>query len=297
LALPLTPLLATSVLDPFVHGLQLLLNGIYHFVPNYGWSLIILAAMVKAVFWPLNTMQFKSIQKTQALQPRIAALRERFKNDKERLNQETMALYKELGVNPLAGCFPMLLQTPILFSVYWLGIGDKQLFSDQHWLWIGSAVSSLVPHNILAANLAQPDYLLLALYMVSMYVSVRTTSPAADPAQAQQQKIMAFISPVMIGYFGFKYAWPSALILYWLFFNLFSIAQQVYLIRRHPPGSAATAIASGGAVAPRNVTGSATPALAGGAAAGGAAASGGNAAASASKGGSRAARRRRSSRR
>ncbi|HMD02173.1 MAG TPA: YidC/Oxa1 family membrane protein insertase, partial [Candidatus Baltobacteraceae bacterium] len=86
------PLLATSWLDPFVHGLQVVLSAIYGVVPNYGWSLIILAFLVKLVFWPLNTMQFKAMLKTQALAPKITALRERYKNDKERLNQETMAL-------------------------------------------------------------------------------------------------------------------------------------------------------------------------------------------------------------
>jgi YidC/Oxa1 family membrane protein insertase len=229
----LTPLLATSWLDPFVNALQGVLSAIHSAVPNYGWSLIILAALVKLVFWPLNTMQFKSMLKMQQLQPKIAVLRERFKNDKERLNTETMALYKESGANPAAGCLPMLLQAPILFSVYWLGISDKQLFSDQGWLWIGTKMAASVPHGILAASLAQPDYVLLALYIVSMYFSIRSTTPAIDPAQAQQQKIMAFISPVMIGYFGFKYAWPSALILYWLSFNIFTMAQQLYLIRRY----------------------------------------------------------------
>jgi YidC/Oxa1 family membrane protein insertase len=287
---PFVPLLATSPLDPIVAGLQHVLAAIYAVVHNYGWSLIILALLVKLAFWPLNTMQFKAMLKMQTLAPRINALKERFKNDKERLNQETMALYKESGANPFAGCLPMLLQMPILFSVYWLGISDKTLFADKGWLWIGTALAASVPHNILAANLAVPDYVLLALYVVSMYFSIRLTSPAIDPQQAQQQKIMAFISPVMIGYFGFKYAWPSALILYWLAFNVFTMGQQYYLINKYhrnpsavgPHPEAAPALAAGG-----NKNG-ATPA---------ATANGASAATASGKGGSRAARRRRSSRR
>ncbi len=289
----MTPLLATNwFLDPFVHGLGVVLTSIHAIVPNYGWSLIILAFLVKLVFWPLNTMQFKSMLKTQQLQPKMAALKERFKNDKERLNQETMALYKESGVNPAAGCLPMLVQMPILVSMYWLGISDKKLFSNEGWLWIGSPMAAKVPHNILATSLAAPDYVLLALYIVSMYFSVRSTTPAIDPQQAQQQKIMAFISPVMIGYFAFKYVFPSALVLYWLFLNIFTMAQQLYLINKyhrnpgsigpHPEGAMAAALAStpvNAAVASTN--GSSSAAQDG----------------AASKSGSRAARRRRSSRR
>ena len=267
-----------------------MLTAIHAVVPNYGWSLIILAFLVKLVFWPLNTMQFKSMLKTQQLQPKMAALKERYKGDKERLNQETMALYKESGVNPAAGCLPMLVQMPILVSMYWLGISDKKLFSSEGWLWIGSAMAAKVPHNILATSLAVPDYLLLALYIVSMYFSVRSTTPAIDPQQAQQQKIMAFISPVMIGYFAFKYVFPSALVLYWLFLNIFTMAQQFYLINKYHtnPGSvgphpeAAAALKSApvnGAVASSNGSSAATQD------------------GSSSKSGSRAARRRRSSRR
>jgi YidC/Oxa1 family membrane protein insertase len=142
----------------------------------------------------------------------------------------------------------------------------------------------------LAANLAVPDYVLLALYVVSMYFSIRLTSPAIDPQQAQQQKIMAFISPVMIGYFGFKYAWPSALILYWLSFNVFTMAQQYYLINKYHRNPSAVGPHPEG-----------TPALAAGQSASGAAlaatANGTSSPANTGKGGSRASRRRRSSRR
>jgi YidC/Oxa1 family membrane protein insertase len=235
----LAPLLATSILDPIVSVVHLVLTWLAHALHNYGWSLVAMAAIVKAVFWPLNTMQFKSMLKMQALQPQIKALQTRYKSDKEKLNQETMKLYKESGANPLAGCFPLLLQMPILFSLYWAIIQDKGLFAKQTWLWIGSPVSLSSPSHILARSLAQPDYILLGAYILSMYLSVRFTSPAMDPQQAQQQRIMAFISPAMIGYLSFKYAWPSALILYWLSFNVFQVAQQFYLIKRYHRNPAA----------------------------------------------------------
>lgn len=227
-----------------LHALLTALVGVFH---NYGWSLIALAALVKIVFWPLNTMQFKSMVKTQALAPQVKALQARYKNDREKLNEETMKLYKESGTNPFAGCLPLLVQMPILISLYWAIQSDKAIFAQSTWLWIGSAFSQASPaifyhksnHHILATSLAQPDYVLLVLYMISMYLSVRFTSPAMDPQQAQQQKIMAFISPAMIGWFAFNVDWPSALILYWLSFNLFTMAQQFFLINRYHRNPAA----------------------------------------------------------
>jgi YidC/Oxa1 family membrane protein insertase len=204
-----------------------------------------------------------------------------------------MSLYKESGANPFAGCLPLLLQMPILISMYWSVMTYKETFVSQKWLWIGSAAAASAPYHILGANLAAPDYILLALYTVSMYFSVRFTSPPSpDPAVAQQQRIMAFISPAMIGFFGFKYAWPSGLIIYWLSFNIFTMSQQIYLIRKyhrnptavgpHEPavaGSVLKAAAANGAPAIAS-TGSTSKAASNG-----------------SGGGSRAARRRRSSRR
>jgi len=228
-----------NVLQPIVNALHGVLGAIYGVVHNYGWTLIILALIVKGLFWPLNTMQYRSMLKTQQLQPRIKALQQKHKNDKEKLNAETMALYKETGANPLAGCLPLLLQMPILFSLYAAINGDRALFSSQKWLWIGSPIALSSPHHILAANLAMPDYALLVFYIISMYFSVRFTSPALDEQQAQQQRIMSFISPAMVGYMGFKFAWPSALIIYWLSFNVFTMAQQLYLMRRYPRTAAA----------------------------------------------------------
>jgi len=299
--LHLVPLLAFSVLEPIVTLLHGVLDGIFRVVHNYGWSLIILAAGVKAIFWPLNTMQYKSMLKTQQVAPQVKALQQRFKNDKERLNQETMALYKETGANPLASCLPLLLQLPILFSLYQAINSDRQMFASQSWLWIGSPLALASPRHILAANLAMPDYVLLVLYIVSMYFQVRFTSPALDESQAQQQKIMAFVSPAMVGYMGFRFAWPSALIIYWLSFNVFTMAQQFYLMRRYPRTALATSNAAGGDGAGSDGKGgSAKNATLPGKTATATAALTGDIAQNGAKppsGGSRAARRRRSSRR
>jgi YidC/Oxa1 family membrane protein insertase len=247
----LESLFATNfVLDPIVAMLENVLhflNGVTH---NFGWSLVLLALGVKLVFWPLNSFQFKSITKMQALQPKMKALQAKYKGDQQRLQQETMALYKETGVNPFASCLPLLLQMPILASVYYAINSNCSDFAQASWGWIGSAMAHAspalgvfttkcqgqvlhVPTHVLATSLLLPDYLLLALYVVSMYFSVRLSSPAMDEQQAQQQKIMALVSPVMIAFIG--RGWPSALILYWLTFNALTMAQQFYLMRRYAP--------------------------------------------------------------
>ncbi len=284
---PFAAWLAYNPIQPIVDLLHAVLTAIYGVVHNYGWSLILLASIVKLAFWPLNTMQFKAMLKTQQIAPKLKALQQRYKNDREKLNQETMALYKETGANPLAGCAPILLQMPILISLYWAVISDKAMFASQSWLWIGSPFAVNSPYHILAANLSTPDYILLACYVVSMYFSVRFTSPATDPQQAQQQKIMAFVSPAMVGFLGVKYAWPSALIIYWLSFNIFTMAQQFYLIRKYHANPAAIG-PQPDAVAVPTSTGAAALAT-GGLSATSPATPGG--------GGSRAARKRRSSRR
>jgi YidC/Oxa1 family membrane protein insertase len=247
-------LLATNVvLDPIVAFLSSVLKNLTSVTHNFGWSLILLALLVKLVFWPLNSMQFKSISKMQALQPRIKALQAKFKGEPQRLQQEQMALYKETGVNPFASCLPLLLQLPILWSLYFAINSNRELFATTAWAWIGSPLSHMLPafphstSGLLATSLQQPDYLLLALYVVSMYFSVRFSSPAMDEQAAQQQKIMALVSPVMIAFIG--RSWPSALILYWLTFNVLTMAQQFYLMGRFRR-AAATATPAAPALAP-----------------------------------------------
>ncbi len=205
---------------------------------GYGWALVAFAALVRIAFWPLNTKQFKSTIEMQAIAPKIKALQQKYKGEPQKIQQETMALYKEHNVNPMASCLPLLVQMPILFSVFYAVNNHKQLYEKAYWLWINPVASAVSWHlrdtPIFGKNLKETDILLLVLYVASMYLSVRYSSmPATDPAQAQTQKMMAIISPAMIAWLGFKYQWPSALILYWLSFNVFTMAQQFYLLRKY----------------------------------------------------------------
>jgi len=245
--------LATNVFfDPLVHGLGNVLTGIHAVIPSYGWALIVLALVVRIVLWPLAAMQFRSMAEMQKVQPLIAQIRAKYKNDQQAQNQAMMALYKEHNVNPLAGCLPMVIQFPILIGLYWAIQSRISDFTTEHWLWIGSpmaaAVNGMLHYTLFASSLAVPDIFLLVLYVVSMYFTVRYGSPPSqDPQQAQTQKIMAFVSPAMIAFFGFKYRWASALYIYWLATNVFTVAQQFYMFRKFGIGLGGKALASANA--------------------------------------------------
>lgn len=231
-------ILAASWLDPIVNFLWTVVATVDKPIHNLGWSLIVLAALIRGLFWSLNTAQFKSMIKMQQIAPQIKKLQTKYKDDNQKLQQETMALYKQNNVNPLAGCWPMLVQYPVILSVYWVVLNHRPAFENQTWLWIGSALSHVSPSifgvPVLAASLAHPDFVLIVLYAASMYFSVRFGSmPATDPQQAQMQRIMSFMSPLMLGFFGWKYQWPSAMVLYWFAYNLFTMGQQFYMLRKY----------------------------------------------------------------
>jgi YidC/Oxa1 family membrane protein insertase len=158
----------------------------------------------------------------------------------------------------------MLIQFPILIGLFWAIQGQITQFGAEHWLWIGSPVSQalaglkVLGTPVLATSLAAPDIFLLVLYVISMYFTVRYGSPpSTDPQQAQTQKIMAILSPAMIAYFGFQYKWASALYIYWLASNVFTVGQQYYMFRRYgligpkakANAAAATALAASQAAA------------------------------------------------
>jgi YidC/Oxa1 family membrane protein insertase len=255
-------LLATSWLDPIVNILWTVVQDIDKPIHNLGWSLVILAAVIRLLFWPLNTAQFKAMLNMQKIAPQIKRLQTRYKDDRQKLQQETMELYKANKVNPLAGCWPMLVQYPVIISVYYVVMNERDKFANQTWMWIGSAfshahatlieapaaagvhaASAVIQHctgwclfdrPVFGVSLASPDVILIVLYALSMYLSVRYTSmPATDPQQAQTQRMMAVISPVMLGFLGLRYGWPSAMVLYWFAYNIFLMGQQFYLLRRY----------------------------------------------------------------
>jgi YidC/Oxa1 family membrane protein insertase len=237
------PFLAPGWIRGLVDVIALIIANIDKVVHNPGWSLLIFALGLKILFWPLNTKQFMAMIKMQQLAPQLKKLQEKYgKSDPQRYQQETMELYKKNGANPLAGCWPILVQYPFIISVYYAVVTDpyRPIYENQHWLWIGAPFTQHLPTlplwkaPLLASSLAVPDLALLLVYMVSMYLIARYGSmPSTDPQQAQTQKIMAWFSPLMLGYLGFQWKWPSAMVLYWLSYNLLTMGQQFYLLKKY----------------------------------------------------------------
>jgi YidC/Oxa1 family membrane protein insertase len=190
------------------------LKFLYGYVQNYGLAIIILTLLIKLIFWPLGNKSYKSMKEMQKLQPKMAALREKYKDDKARLSQESMALYKTHKVNPLGGCLPMIVQIPVFFGLYKTLLFAIELRHSPLFWWIQD----------LSAK--DPYYITPIVMGATMFIQQKMTPTGADPMQA---KIMLFL-PVIFTFMFLSF--PSGLVIYWLFNNIISIGQQVYINRK-----------------------------------------------------------------
>lgn len=207
------------------------LDWLYGWTHNYGWAMMLLALAVSLLLLPLSLQALRSMTEAQALAPYLKRLQTRYKNDRQKLAEEQMKLYREHGVNPLGGCLPMLAQYPFLLGVFKAIQMHAAAFGNASWLWIGSPLSHQYP-KFLATNLVQSDYLLLGLYAVSMYFSMKLTPTASmDDQQRQMMNTQAFIMPIMILFLASRLHWYSAFILYWLSFNVISMAERFWVMR------------------------------------------------------------------
>ncbi len=210
--------------DPIAKPLLYVLKFFYRFIHNYGWSIILLTVLIKILFWPLAHKGAQSMKTMQKLQPKLAKLKEKYKDDKERMNKELMQLYKTYKVNPMSGCLPMLLQIPVFFALYKVLLQAIELRHAPFMLWINDLSA---PDRLMIPGVAIP-YLggipVLTLLMgVSMYYQQRLRPSSMDPTQA---KMMQFL-PVVFTFMFINF--PSGLVLYWLVNNILSIVQQVYV--------------------------------------------------------------------
>jgi YidC/Oxa1 family membrane protein insertase len=211
-----------------------------HLTHNYGWTMFVLAFVATAAMLPLYLQQFRSFKEMQAIQPYIKRLQDKYKDDRQKLTEEQMKLFREHNINPLGGCLPLLIQFPIMIAIYQAILRHSAEFSHAGWLWIGSAMAQHSPvmptilgfgGAIFAANLGQPDKLLTLFYAVSMYFSFQmTTTVATDPMQAQQQKLMSYVMPVMMFFIGQKLI--AGFVIYWLGLNIFSTALRFWAMRQ-----------------------------------------------------------------
>ncbi|MDO5055396.1 MAG: membrane protein insertase YidC [Pasteurella oralis] len=191
-----------------------LLTFIQSIVHNWGLAIIGVTLVVKAVLYPLTKAQYTSMAKMRMLQPKLQEMRERFGEDRQRMSQEMMKLYKDEKVNPLGGCLPILLQMPIFIALYWTFLEAVELRHAPFFGWIQD----------LSAQ--DPYYILPILMGASMFLLQKMSpTPVADPTQ---QKVMNFMPVLFTGFFLF---FPSGLVLYWLVSNLITIAQQQLIYR------------------------------------------------------------------
>jgi YidC/Oxa1 family membrane protein insertase len=190
-----------------------LLSMIHAVVGNWGWSIIVLTILIKLAFYKLSETSYKSMAGMRQITPRIQAIKDRYGDDKERLNQAMMELYKTEKINPLGGCLPIVVQIPVFIALYWVLLESVELRQAPWILWI---------HNLSAPD---PFYILPLIMGVSMFVQQRLNPAPPDPMQAKIMMSLPFVFTVFFAFF------PSGLVLYWTVNNLLSIAQQWHITR------------------------------------------------------------------
>lgn len=192
-----------------------LMSAIYNFVGNWGWSIVLVTVLIKLAFYRLSASSYKSMAGMRKLQPKLQALRDRYGDDKAKISQATMELYRQEKVNPLGGCLPIVIQIPVFIALYWVLLESVELRQAPFILWI--------------KDLASPDpYHVLPLIMGATMLIQQKLNPAPpDPVQA---KVMMFLPILFTGLF---WNFPAGLVLYWIVNNTLSIIQQWYITRKY----------------------------------------------------------------
>lgn len=191
-----------------------LLEQVHVLVKNWGWSIIIVTFLIKAAFYKLTEASGRSMAKMRKLQPRLKALQERYKDDRQALSQHMMELYKREKVNPAAGCLPMIVQIPFFIAFYWVLLESVEMRQAPFALWITDLSSR------------DPFFILPLLMGVAMFVQQKLNPAPPDPVQA---KVMMFLPIMFTGFFAF---FPSGLVLYWLTNSVLSVVQQWNINRK-----------------------------------------------------------------
>lgn len=191
-----------------------LLEQIHKLLGNWGWSIIMLTVIIKLIFFPLSAASYRSMARMRAVAPKLQALKEKYGDDRQKMSQGMMELYKKEKINPLGGCLPILVQMPVFLALYWVLLESVEMRQAPWLLWI--------------TDLAIKDpYFILPLIMgVTMFIQQQLNPTPPDPMQARVMKLMPII-------FTFFFLWfPAGLVLYWVVNNVLSIAQQWYITRQ-----------------------------------------------------------------
>jgi YidC/Oxa1 family membrane protein insertase len=190
-----------------------LLQHIHSIVGNWGWSIIFLTMLIKGLFFPLSAASYKSMARMRAVAPKLAQLKEQHGDDRQKLSQSMMELYKKEKINPLGGCLPILVQMPVFLSLYWVLLESVEMRQAPWLLWITDL------------SIKDPFFILPIIMGATMFIQQRLNPTPPDPMQAKVMKLMPII-------FTFFFLWfPAGLVLYWVVNNTLSITQQWYITR------------------------------------------------------------------
>ena len=185
-----------------------LLDKIHSYVGNWGWAIIILTLFIKLAFYKLSETSYRSMAKMKKFSPKIQSIRDRYGNDRQKMNQAMMDMYRQEKINPLGGCWPILIQIPVFIALYWVLLESVELRQADFIFWI---------HDL---SVKDPYYVLPLLMGASMYFQQKLNPAPPDPMQAKIMQMLPIIFTVFFAFF------PAGLVLYWVANNLLSIAQQ-----------------------------------------------------------------------
>lgn len=191
-----------------------LLQNIHGLLGNWGWSIIALTVVIKLAFFPLSAASYKSMARMRAVSPKMQALKEQFGDDRQKMSQAMMELYKKEKINPLGGCLPILVQMPVFLALYWVLLESVEMRQAPWMFWITDL------------SIKDPFFILPIIMGLTMFIQQQLNPTPPDPMQAKVMKLLPII-------FTFFFLWfPAGLVLYWVVNNCLSIAQQWYITRK-----------------------------------------------------------------
>ncbi len=207
------------IIKPFAVAINWLLPRMYSVIPNYGLVIILFAFLVKLVTLPLSMRAFKSMQGMKDLAPKMEELKKKYEKDPQRMSQETMKMYKEMGVNPLSGCWPMIAQMPLFFALFSV-FRSTILLRDAPFVWPITDLS----HG--ATGFTDPYIILVVIMVGAQFISQRLTTP-----QTAQNKMLLYLMPLLFGFLFYRFA--AGLVLYWTTFSILSLLDWFLFRRKH----------------------------------------------------------------
>jgi YidC/Oxa1 family membrane protein insertase len=203
-----------GVLTIFAKPLFWLLNAFHELFGNWGWAIIFLTITVKLVFYKLSEMSYRSMARMRKVAPRIQKMKEQFGDDRQAMSKAMMEMYKREKINPMGGCFPILVQMPVFISLYWVLLESVEMRHAPFILWLTNLTDK------------DPYFVLPVLMGISMFIQQKLNPAPIDPMQQKIFQIMPFAFTIMFAFF------PSGLVLYWVVNNILSIAQQYVITKR-----------------------------------------------------------------